>query len=126
MFGPAGGIAFAAIVAMSCFGAVNSSFFTSSRIIFTAAKDGFLPKRFAKLHPTRKTPINSIVRNLRVCLGERQLNPAIASASRLDQRYDRHWRLFLSCSVPRLQRLAVLLLDGPWSPDIEEPGTQFT
>jgi amino acid transporter len=62
MFGPAGGIAFAAIVAMSCFGAVNSSFFTSSRIIFVAAKEGYLPKRFGKLHLTRKTPINSIVR----------------------------------------------------------------
>ena len=64
MFGPAGGIAFAAIVAMSCFGAVNSSFFTSSRIIFVAAKEGYLPKRFGKLHLTRKTPINSIVREV--------------------------------------------------------------
>lgn len=62
MFGAVGGVLFAVIVAVSCFGAMNSSFFTSSRIIFVAAKEGYLPKAFSKLHLTRKTPVNSIVR----------------------------------------------------------------
>ena len=80
MFGSVGGIIFAAIVAMSCFGAVNrsvdscghrsiaepvgSSFFTSSRVVLAAAKDGYLPKWFARVHVTRKTPVNSIVSNV--------------------------------------------------------------
>lgn len=90
-----------------------------------AAKDGYLPKRFAKLHSTRKTPINSIVSGSRIMVAN-QLRLAIATTGRIDQRDDRFWRLFLPRSVLRLQRLAVLLPHSPWSPDIEESGAEST
>ncbi|GAA93618.1 uncharacterized protein L969DRAFT_14026 [Mixia osmundae IAM 14324] len=61
LFGPVGGLAFAAIVAVSCFGALNSSLYTSARLIYAAGKEGYLPKYFARLHPKRETPVNSII-----------------------------------------------------------------
>lgn len=78
VLGPTGGIVFAVVVAVSCFGALNSKpaaytsedllnfgskggLFTSARLICVAGKEGFLPKTFSKLHKTRKTPINAVV-----------------------------------------------------------------
>ncbi|KAJ7582671.1 amino acid permease-domain-containing protein [Mycena floridula] len=59
LFGPIGGTVFAFMVAISCFGALNGSFFTASRLIYAAGKEGYLPALFGRLHQTRKTPLNA-------------------------------------------------------------------
>jgi len=59
LFGPIGGTIFAIMVAVSCFGALNGSFFTSSRLIYAAGREKFIPAVFGKLHTTRKTPLNA-------------------------------------------------------------------
>ena len=43
VFGPAGALVFALIVSASCFGSLNSSTFTSSRLVYAAAKEGYVP-----------------------------------------------------------------------------------
>lgn len=60
LFGPAGGVVFAAMVAFSCFGALNGSFFTSARLIYVAGKEGYLPKLFGRHNKTLKTPLNAM------------------------------------------------------------------
>ncbi|KAF9464735.1 amino acid permease-domain-containing protein [Collybia nuda] len=59
LFGPIGGTVFAFMVAFSCFGALNGAFFTSSRLIYAAGRERFLPALFGRLHSTRKTPLNA-------------------------------------------------------------------
>ncbi|KAG6874179.1 hypothetical protein C0995_003725 [Termitomyces sp. Mi166 len=59
LFGPIGGMVFAFMVAFSCFGALNGSFFTTSRLIYAAGKEHFLPALFGRLHISRKTPMNA-------------------------------------------------------------------
>jgi amino acid transporter len=76
LFGPIGGIVFAFLVALSCFGALNGlsiwkrvlsqlnpglvgSFYTSSRLIYAAGRERYLPEIFGRLHKTRKTPLNA-------------------------------------------------------------------
>ncbi|KOS19586.1 Y+L amino acid transporter 2 [Escovopsis weberi] len=49
VFGPAGSLVFALIVSASCFGALNSSTFTSSRLVYVAAKEGYIPAVFARI-----------------------------------------------------------------------------
>jgi len=61
IFGAIGGIIFSVMVAVSCFGALNGSFFTAARLIYSAGKEGFLPAWFGQLHPTRKTPLNAML-----------------------------------------------------------------
>ncbi|KZO95847.1 amino acid transporter [Calocera viscosa TUFC12733] len=61
LFGRVGGIVFSIMVALSCFGALNGSFFTSARLIYVAGKENFLPSMFGKLHRTRKTPVNAMI-----------------------------------------------------------------
>ncbi|KAI0950592.1 hypothetical protein AcV7_009010 [Taiwanofungus camphoratus] len=60
LFGPAGGIVFALMVAVSCFGALNGSFFTSSRLIYVAGREGYLPAMFGRLNKSLKTPLNAM------------------------------------------------------------------
>ncbi|OTB06083.1 hypothetical protein M426DRAFT_118049 [Hypoxylon sp. CI-4A] len=43
VFGPIGALVFALVVSASCFGALNSSTFTSSRLVYAAAKEGYVP-----------------------------------------------------------------------------------
>ncbi|KAI1084154.1 amino acid permease-domain-containing protein [Whalleya microplaca] len=43
IFGPIGSLVFALIVSASCFGSLNSSTFTSSRLVYAAAKEGYVP-----------------------------------------------------------------------------------
>ncbi|KAJ6547599.1 L-methionine transporter [Mycena capillaripes] len=59
LFGPIGGTVFAFMVAISCFGALNGSFYTSSRLVYAAGREGYLPALFGRLHTTRKTPLNA-------------------------------------------------------------------
>ncbi|TFK42551.1 L-methionine transporter [Crucibulum laeve] len=59
LFGTAGGTLFAFMVAFSCFGALNGAFFTSSRLVYAAGREHYLPAIFGRLHSTRKTPLNA-------------------------------------------------------------------
>ncbi|KZV62829.1 amino acid transporter [Peniophora sp. CONT] len=61
IWGPLGGSLFAGMVAFSCFGALNGSFFTTGRLIYVAGKEGYLPALFGKLHSTRRTPLNAML-----------------------------------------------------------------
>ncbi|KAJ6630836.1 L-methionine transporter [Mycena sp. CBHHK59/15] len=59
LLGPIGGTIFAFMVAISCFGALNGSFYTSSRLVYAAGREGYLPALFGRLHSTRRTPLNA-------------------------------------------------------------------
>ncbi|KAG8758919.1 hypothetical protein FRC14_007115 [Serendipita sp. 396] len=61
LFGSVGAIIFAGMVAVSCFGALNGAFFTNSRLICAAGREGFLPSLFGDLHPVRGTPVNATI-----------------------------------------------------------------
>lgn len=60
LFGPVGGAVFAFMVAFSCFGALNGSFFTSARLIYVAGKEGYLPAFFGRHNKLLKTPLNAM------------------------------------------------------------------
>ncbi|OLL21750.1 b(0,+)-type amino acid transporter 1 [Neolecta irregularis DAH-3] len=62
VFGEAGGFIFAILVAGSCLGALSSMTFTSSRIVYIAAHEGYLPVRLGILSK-RKTPVNALLFN---------------------------------------------------------------
>ena len=49
VFGPIGALVFALVVSASCFGALNSSTFTSSRLIYVAGKESYIPEFFGRL-----------------------------------------------------------------------------
>lgn len=49
VFGPIGSLLLALIVSASCFGALNSSTFTSSRLVYAAGKEGFVPAYFGRI-----------------------------------------------------------------------------
>ncbi|CAO3632854.1 unnamed protein product [Cunninghamella echinulata] len=54
---------FAVMVVLSTFGAVNGNIWGASRLVATCASEDtvFVPSFFAKLHPTRGTPIASLI-----------------------------------------------------------------
>ncbi|PIL24073.1 transporter [Ganoderma sinense ZZ0214-1] len=60
LFGPIGGAVFAAMVAFSCFGALNGSSFTTARLIYVAGKEGYLPALFGRHNSLLKTPLNAM------------------------------------------------------------------
>ncbi|KAH8927522.1 hypothetical protein BT69DRAFT_1213814 [Atractiella rhizophila] len=60
LYGPTGGLIFAIIVAVSCFGALNGNLFSSSRLIYVAGQENFIPRIFGKLNSRRNTPVNAI------------------------------------------------------------------
>ncbi|KAJ0354064.1 hypothetical protein COL154_000095 [Colletotrichum chrysophilum] len=49
VFGPVGSLVLALIVSASCFGALNSSTFTSSRLVYVAGKEGYIPSMFGRI-----------------------------------------------------------------------------
>jgi amino acid transporter len=49
IFGPVGALVLALIVSASCFGALNATTFTSSRLVYVAGKEGYLPAVFGKI-----------------------------------------------------------------------------
>jgi amino acid transporter len=44
----------------------KGSFFTTSRLIYAAGREGYLPALFGRMHPTRKTPLNATI--LQACI----------------------------------------------------------
>lgn len=61
VFGTAGGLLFAFLVAFSCFGALNGSFYTSSRLVYVAGREGYLPAIFGRLNSRTRTPLAATV-----------------------------------------------------------------
>ncbi|KAK9234863.1 amino acid permease-domain-containing protein [Lipomyces kononenkoae] len=61
VFGRFGAIVFTVCVALSCFGALNATTFTSARLVYVSGKDGFLPARFGKVNRRTDTPINALL-----------------------------------------------------------------
>ena len=57
VFGAPGAVLFALTVSMSCFGALNATTFTSSRLVYVAGKEGYLPQVFGRLgwFPSRRS-----------------------------------------------------------------------
>ncbi|KAK0727348.1 amino acid permease-domain-containing protein [Lasiosphaeria miniovina] len=49
VFGPVGALVIALVVSASCFGALNSSTFTSSRLVYVAGKEGYIPALFGRI-----------------------------------------------------------------------------
>lgn len=47
------------MVAVSCFGALNGGFVTSSHLIYAAGREGYIPRFFGRLHKSRRTPLNA-------------------------------------------------------------------
>ena len=49
------------IVALSCFGSLNSTFMSGSRSILSASREGHVPKPLSYIHNTRCTPIPALL-----------------------------------------------------------------
>ncbi|KAJ1329588.1 solute carrier family 7 (L-type amino acid transporter) member 9/15 [Microdochium nivale] len=56
IFGPIGALIFALVVSASCFGSLNSSTFTSSRLLYAAAKEGYTPQILGRIGFTAAEP----------------------------------------------------------------------
>ncbi|EFQ29779.1 amino acid permease [Colletotrichum graminicola] len=53
VFGSVGSLVLALIVSASCFGALNSSTFTSSRLVYVSGKEGYIPSIFGSIGLSR-------------------------------------------------------------------------
>ncbi|KAL8662133.1 MAG: hypothetical protein Q9202_004956 [Teloschistes flavicans] len=71
VFGPIGALILALIVSASCFGALNATAFTSGRLVYAAAKEGYFPSIFGtvgmpgsehkRLDPSSSSSKNSLL-----------------------------------------------------------------
>jgi APA family basic amino acid/polyamine antiporter len=61
MFGGIGGKLMAAAIMISGFGCVNGLILSGARVYYAMAKDGLFFRNVAKLHPTYKTPVISLM-----------------------------------------------------------------
>lgn len=61
IFGNVGGIIFALLISFSCVGSLNATVFSSARLVYSSAEEGFLHEIFARVHPKRGTPINALL-----------------------------------------------------------------
>lgn len=61
IFGKVGGAVFALLISFSCLGSLNATMFSSARLVYSAAEEGFLHQIFAKVHPERGTPLNALI-----------------------------------------------------------------
>ena len=57
--GTSGVITISLLVSASSFGAANTTIFVSSRVIFSAAREGHAPECLSGVNVTTKTPIDS-------------------------------------------------------------------
>ncbi|RYP13667.1 hypothetical protein DL765_006797 [Monosporascus sp. GIB2] len=73
VFGPIGALIFALIVSASCFGSLNSSTFTSSRLVYAAAKEGYVPAFIGRLGVGSSATGTSTMRS-RNCFSKRLHN----------------------------------------------------
>lgn len=64
ILGTTGGMLFALIVALSCFGALNGQIYTTSRFVYAAGREGHLPAMFGRIHPRTRTPLAATMMNL--------------------------------------------------------------
>lgn len=65
VFGPIGSLFLALIVSASCFGALNSSTFTSSRLVYAASKEGYVPAIFGRIGAGSNSPDGRHVSTIR-------------------------------------------------------------
>ncbi|KAL9578758.1 MAG: hypothetical protein Q9212_005518, partial [Teloschistes hypoglaucus] len=81
VFGPTGALILALIVSASCLGALNATSFTSGRLVYAAAKEGYFPSIFGtvgmpgsepkRLHPSSTSKTTSFLsRTLSKCMGD--------------------------------------------------------
>jgi len=61
MLGPVGGLLMAAAIMVSGFGCANGLILSGARVYYAMAKDGLFFRKVAKLHPTYKTPVVSLM-----------------------------------------------------------------
>ena len=61
MMGPVGGLLMAAAIMISSFGCMNGLILSGARVYYAMAKDGLFFRKVAKLHPTHKTPVVSLM-----------------------------------------------------------------
>lgn len=66
-FGPAGRILLGAGAAISAFGYVSGDILTTPRLLFAFARDGFLPRQLATVHPRFHSPTVAIVVYATLC-----------------------------------------------------------
>lgn len=71
VFGSVGSFVFALVVSASCFGALNSSTFTSSRLIYAAGKEGYLPGFFSRIGFHNGEPQQLSTQRTRNCFTKR-------------------------------------------------------
>jgi len=65
VFGPIGSLILALIVSASCFGALNSSTFTSGRLVYVAGREGYFPALLGRIGIGATNPELSSVSTLR-------------------------------------------------------------